>query len=444
MESDAYQFYLASNYDEDYFERGPQTGKSLYENYHWMEEPTIRMAQSIINVLGLTSQHKVLDYGCAKGFLVRALRILGIDAYGCDTSQYAIAHLDPAVVDVCRPIDPHTLAIPFEEKFDWVITKDVLEHMTISQLKTFLANSRKQCKQALHIVPLADNTFHYIVPEYEQDKTHLIRQTRQWWSNFFNDHYWQNTAFSYTMPDIKENWTGRYPEGNGFFTMKMRRPRFSMIMPTKNRQAFIHDAICGLLWQRFQDWELVIKDAGESVRDLLPPDPRIKYTHMPNAYYVEQVDSAFADAEGEIFNFCADDDVMQLGTLETVDTFIGDAMWAYGKIIRDDGIQWYGEPWNYMRCEQMNIVPCPAAFWKREVVDEVGIPDVSVECWDWDYWLKLGLRWPPVFINRALSYYRCHPQMGSATKVEAIIAGEQQVRERVRTKFYRMNVLKGK
>jgi cyclopropane fatty-acyl-phospholipid synthase-like methyltransferase len=51
-------------------------------NYSWMPELTIRMAHHLIQQLPIRSAETVLDYGCAKGFLVRALRILDIDAHG--------------------------------------------------------------------------------------------------------------------------------------------------------------------------------------------------------------------------------------------------------------------------------------------------------------------------------------------------------------------------
>ena len=85
---------MQNEFDENYYENGVITGKSCYVNYRWMPELTIKMAHSIIKYLNLNSNVKVLDYGCAKGFLVRALRLLDIDAYGCDISEYAINNAD--------------------------------------------------------------------------------------------------------------------------------------------------------------------------------------------------------------------------------------------------------------------------------------------------------------------------------------------------------------
>ena len=66
------------DYDEDYFERGLSSGKSGYDNYRWLPELTIKFAYKIIKELNLREGDRVLDYGCAKGFFVKALRILDI------------------------------------------------------------------------------------------------------------------------------------------------------------------------------------------------------------------------------------------------------------------------------------------------------------------------------------------------------------------------------
>ncbi len=78
---------LKKVFDEKYFEDGVRSRVSAYENYRWMPERTIREASSIINNIQFDN---VLDYGCAKGFMVYAMRLLGKEAYGVDVSEYAV------------------------------------------------------------------------------------------------------------------------------------------------------------------------------------------------------------------------------------------------------------------------------------------------------------------------------------------------------------------
>ncbi len=201
-------------FDEEYFERGQITGKSCYLNYRWMQELTIKMAHNIIKKLKITND-KVLDYGCAKGYLVKALRILDINAYGCDISDYAIKMVDSEVRNYCKLVKG---AIPFGQ-FDWIITKDVLEHLAEEDLDKFLLEATKKTKRMFNVVPLGDNENKFIIPEYQLDKTHKLAKPKDWWVAKFQNFGWKVEEFTHCVRGIKDNWVVKYPEGNGFFTL---------------------------------------------------------------------------------------------------------------------------------------------------------------------------------------------------------------------------------
>ena len=76
-------------YDEEYFERGIENKKSCYTNYRWIPELTIPLAFSMIEYLKISPEEKILDFGCAKGYLVKAFRLLHRQAFGYDISDYA-------------------------------------------------------------------------------------------------------------------------------------------------------------------------------------------------------------------------------------------------------------------------------------------------------------------------------------------------------------------
>ncbi len=82
---------LGAVYDADYYERGVESGKSCYSNYRWLPELTIPMAMVLIDTLGIRPDQRVLDFGCAKGFVTKALRMLRRDAWGIDISRYALS-----------------------------------------------------------------------------------------------------------------------------------------------------------------------------------------------------------------------------------------------------------------------------------------------------------------------------------------------------------------
>jgi 2-polyprenyl-3-methyl-5-hydroxy-6-metoxy-1,4-benzoquinol methylase len=75
---------IETKFNKDYYEDGVRKHISGYENYRWMPERSIPEALDIKNNFKFNT---CVDYGCAKGFLVSALRLMGCDAYGEDISE---------------------------------------------------------------------------------------------------------------------------------------------------------------------------------------------------------------------------------------------------------------------------------------------------------------------------------------------------------------------
>ncbi len=208
---------LTVEYDEDYYERGVVVGKSGYMNYSWMPELTIRMAHFLIISLGISKGDRVLDYGCAKGYLVRALRLLGVNAEGVDVSRYAIDNVDGVVKAHCRLIsDP---ADAFNGDYGMMIAKDVFEHVMEDDLRDLLRHAHPRCKRMFVVVPVAADNFcnSFIVPEYNKDITHITIKSVPWWTRLFEDTGWNIDQFSHSFPGVKENWTGVWADGNAFY-----------------------------------------------------------------------------------------------------------------------------------------------------------------------------------------------------------------------------------
>ena len=205
-----------AEYDADYFERGVSSGKSGYQDYRWMPERTIPFAHKIIRNLELRDGDRVLDYGCAKGFMVHAFRLLDIDAYGCDISQYAIEKAHPGTEDYLRIIGEDG-KIPFEDDFfRQIIAKDVYEHLPEDILRKTLSESARISDRLFTIVPLGDGK-KYVVPSYEYDVTHIHRQPTKWWEKKFEDAGWRVDRFSYLVSGMKQNYS-QFLKGNGFFS----------------------------------------------------------------------------------------------------------------------------------------------------------------------------------------------------------------------------------
>lgn len=207
----------ASKYDQDYYENGKRSGKSCYENYRWLPDLTIDMSKSIASFLTIEEGQRVLDYGCAKGFMVKAFRMMGIDSYGVDISQYAIEKLDEDVLQYCRLIKRPSDA--FDQSYDWLLTKDVLEHMEFADLKELLVSARNSVKRMFHVFPLGDDGA-YRIAEYHEDVTHIHAENEQWWCNLFEDCGWKIVDKGYGIDGLKDNWKDVHSEGNYFVILE--------------------------------------------------------------------------------------------------------------------------------------------------------------------------------------------------------------------------------
>ena len=204
--------YNREEFDREYFEQGPMTGKSLYTNYRWLPELTLPLCHHLVTYCGMMQEDRILDFGCAKGYVVHGLRLLGYDAHGVDVSEYAISQAPKEVNGYVTTIEP------FEEisaDYDWVICKDILEHLPYESIDDQLQLLADCTTNLIAMVPLGDGQKYYI-EAYEQDVTHIIREDLKWWEDRFFRNGFNVDVVTYDMGPFKINWQ-IHPQGNGLF-----------------------------------------------------------------------------------------------------------------------------------------------------------------------------------------------------------------------------------
>ena len=135
---------ISSQFDYHYFDGDRCFG---YGGYTYDGRWKI-VAQKICTYYGITRGSRVLDVGCAKGFLVKDLRDLGIDAYGVDISKYAIEHCHPEVQEFLQVSDARNL--PFRDgDFDLVLSINTIHNLdredVMKALKEMMRVSNKNC-----------------------------------------------------------------------------------------------------------------------------------------------------------------------------------------------------------------------------------------------------------------------------------------------------------
>ena len=187
-------------YDRDYFQRGPEAGKSNYRSYSWRPEKTIPEVDSLLSLWGGPPGGAVIDFGAAYGFYVKALRRRGVEAYGVDRSGHAVEESgrDPEIAG--RVFCSDSLAAVGLDRADWVLAKDVLEHLTLADLARFLGEVKALGAGLTVIVPLARyDGGRYLNPTAEMDGGHNLRRSRLWWFSLLMKHFQQVDACE--LPD---------------------------------------------------------------------------------------------------------------------------------------------------------------------------------------------------------------------------------------------------
>lgn len=212
------KIYTGDFYDADYFERGRQSGKGWLTNYRWMPIRSYREALAYVEYFELDLDSYVLDVGCAKGFIVKALRGLDIKADGCDISSYALEFAEEGCWN-CS--DPNSWGKHSNTGYTHVVIKDVLEHLTKDQLPEMLSNIGKVASKIMCIVPMGDNG-KYRIDEYHTEISHLIAEDENWWITQFNLSDWKVVKHCSHVRGLKDNWQD-FANGKGNHVFVLRK-----------------------------------------------------------------------------------------------------------------------------------------------------------------------------------------------------------------------------
>ncbi|MDF1756998.1 MAG: class I SAM-dependent methyltransferase [Legionellaceae bacterium] len=118
---------VAKQFGEMYFD-GPRTYG--YGGYRY-DGRWISVAKDIVKHFNLGPGSKVLDVGCAKGFLVKDLMIVcpDLEVYGLDISEYALKNCEPEVSGRLHLGSADNLPFP-DNSFDAVISINTIHNFS--------------------------------------------------------------------------------------------------------------------------------------------------------------------------------------------------------------------------------------------------------------------------------------------------------------------------
>jgi len=148
---------IAREYGREYFDGARDTG---YGGYRY-DGRWVAIAEDMVEHWGLKPGDRVLDVGCAKGFLVKDLMKAcpGIEPFGVDISEYALLHCEPEVVG--RLHLGNCLRMPFpDNSFSAVAAINVVHNL-----------ERAECIRAVReIERLAPGRGYIQVDSYRNDR----------------------------------------------------------------------------------------------------------------------------------------------------------------------------------------------------------------------------------------------------------------------------------
>lgn len=116
---------ISKQYGEMYFDGPREYGYGGYRyDGRWLP-----VARDIVAHFGLKPGMRVLDVGCAKGFLVKDLMLAcpGLEVFGLDVSLYALMHCEPEVVGRLHLGTAERLPFP-DNSFDCVLSLNTVHN----------------------------------------------------------------------------------------------------------------------------------------------------------------------------------------------------------------------------------------------------------------------------------------------------------------------------
>ncbi len=200
----------------------------------------------------------------------------------------------------------------------------------------------------------------------------------------------------------------------------------SVVTTCLNAEKTIKETIESVLSQK-GDFELeyIITDGGSTdgtLETINSYGERIRLVDASGLNQSEGINLGLQLSTGEIVTFLNADDLYEKNALCKVAKYFDSnntAKWVMGKCIIIDGnnnevFRWITmyknllmKNYSYPLLLIDNFISQPGVFLKRELLEEFGYFDTNENyVMDYDYWLRVGMRYKPGFINKTLAKFR--------------------------------------
>ena len=148
----------------------------------------------------LNKSDKILDIGCAKGYLIKNFIKNGFPkSYGLDISEYAINSAPPEIVE--RLIKASVLKIPFPNNyFEFTLCLDVLQELSEDTIPTALREIQRVSKTSLVVVPTVKNEDQISKNNFfNWSISAKVAKTNEEWQKIFKNSDYENSYSSFRL-----------------------------------------------------------------------------------------------------------------------------------------------------------------------------------------------------------------------------------------------------
>lgn len=192
-------------------------------------------------------------------------------------------------------------------------------------------------------------------------------------------------------------------------------PLVSIVTPSYNQGRFLRRTIDSVLNQDYPRIEYLVFDGGSTdasvdiLRSVVLPSSAGRgaggegkcffWRSQCDRGQTDAINQGLRQARGDILAYLNSDDVLLPGAIATVVEHFGkNPAWdlLYGNAYHiDENDSTLGEyptaVYDFDRLLQSCCICQPAAFWRRRVMDRIGLFDDALHCaMDYEYWLRLG------------------------------------------------------
>jgi glycosyltransferase involved in cell wall biosynthesis len=215
------------------------------------------------------------------------------------------------------------------------------------------------------------------------------------------------------------------------FAKMSQIPKISVIIPTYNHGGYVGKAINSVLNQTYKDYEIIVVDDGstDNTRRLIDAyGNQIKYIYQENQGLASARNTGIQASQAKYVAFLDADDWFAEDNLQIKMSFMEshpDAVWVYSdwQYLDDKGnylekgstIFKYaqkrltGHIFEELVYSRNFVSPCTVVV-KKAILEDVGYFDPEVICQeDLDLWLRISLKYPAHYIDKALVYVTALP-----------------------------------